>query len=75
MDGPGTVKSYSSVRVYSDIGEYMSGNPCTTLDCQSNSGLQSGGQIRHGITGQEWQFRLSRALQVCARNTIDMKKH
>ena len=32
----------------------MSGNPFTTLDCQSNSGLQSGGQTRHGITGQEW---------------------
>ena len=41
----------SSVRGYSDIGEYMSGNPCTTMDCQSNFGLQSGGQTRHGITG------------------------
>ena len=52
MDGTGTV-SHSGVRGYSDIGEYMSGNPCTTLDCQSNSGLQCGGQTRHGTTGQE----------------------
>ena len=51
MDGPGTVKSHSGVRGYSDIGEYISGNSCTTVDCQSNSGLQSGGQTRHGITG------------------------
>ena len=38
-------KTFSEV-----VGEYMSGNPCTTLDCQSNSGLQSGGQTRRGIT-------------------------
>ena len=54
MDGPGL----SVTLVYEDtltyIGEYMSGNPCTTLDCQSNSGLQSGGQTRHGTTGKEW---------------------
>ena len=47
----GVCQSNFGVRGYSDIGEYMSGNPCTTLDCQSNSGLQSGGQTRHGITG------------------------
>ena len=52
MDGSGTV-SHSDVRGYFDIGEYMSGNPFTILDCPSNSGLQSGGQTRHGITGQE----------------------
>ena len=45
--------SHSGVQGYSDIGEYMSDNPCTTLECQSNFGLQSGGQTRHGITGQE----------------------
>ena len=47
----GDCQSNSSVWGYSDIGRYMSGNPCTTLNCQSNSGLQSGGQTRHGITG------------------------
>ena len=52
MDGLGPV-SHSGVQGYSDVGEYMSGNPCTTLECQSNFGLQSGGQTRHGITGQE----------------------
>ena len=46
---------HSGVRGYSDIGEYMCGNPFTTLDCLSNSGLQSGGQIRHSITRQEWR--------------------
>ena len=45
---------HSGVRGYSEIREYMWGNPFTILDCLSNSGLQSGGQIRHGITGQEW---------------------
>ena len=37
-------QSHSGVRGYFDIGEYMSGNPCTTLDCQSNFGLQSRSQ-------------------------------
>ena len=42
MDGPGTVKVtpvYWNTRTY--VGEYRSGNPCTTLDCHSNSELQS----------------------------------
>ena len=56
MDGLETV-SNTGVRGYSDMGEYMSGNPCTTLDCQSNSGLQSGGQTRHGATEQECFFK------------------
>ena len=59
---PWMARGLSVTPVYGDtltyVGEYISGNPCTTLDCQSNSELQSGGQTRHGITGQECTFVL-----------------
>ena len=51
-DGPGTGRVYNSgVQGYSDIGG--GGGIGLFRDCQSNCGLQSGGQTQPGTTGHE----------------------
>ena len=48
-------QSNSSVRRYSDMDR--SAYSRIVRDCQSNSGLQSGGQTRHGTTGHELNLK------------------